>query len=69
MIDGQTYARMKLAERRLEIALAALNKIASWNEGEIVTAGFDSPADAQTARNALKLIKLEETASLQSSIR
>ena len=42
----------------LEIALKALNQIASWDEGETVNSTFDSPGDAQFARNTLRDIEL-----------
>lgn len=41
-----------LAEDR-EALREALNKIASWDEGEIVAAVFDNPDDAAFAREAL----------------
>ena len=33
---------------------AALEEIASWREGEVVTSLFDEPGSAETARQALR---------------
>ena len=37
----------------IERLRAALNKIASWHEGPVVTGAFDDPQSAMTARAAL----------------
>jgi hypothetical protein len=37
----------------IERLRAALNKIASWHEGPVVTGAFDEPHSAMTARAAL----------------
>lgn len=42
---------------RIELSLlrAALNEIASWNEGPEVSSSFDEPHAAKVARDALKM--------------
>lgn len=48
--------KQQLAEvlRRLAVANAALNDIASWSEGLEVTSRFDEPGSASRARRALE---------------
>ena len=41
----------------LQIAVEALTRIASFDEGAEVDSAFDSPATARTARTALKAIE------------
>jgi len=40
-------------EQRIEELEEALNRIASWDEGAVVTGSFDEPVAARTARSAL----------------
>jgi chromosome segregation ATPase len=51
------------ADRDAELARLreALEEIASWNEGDVVTGKFDEPASAATARAALAQSPEEET--------
>lgn len=47
----RTLLRGCIAE--IERLRGALNKIAAWEDGPVVTGGFDSPSDATTAREVL----------------
>jgi len=53
-IETAQKDRTPVAEARLKIAIEALNKIAVWDDGPVVTRGFDNPHDAKIAREALK---------------
>ena len=46
-----------ILQRRLQLATAALDKIAQWGQGEQVNGAFDEPTSAHTARTALVAIK------------
>jgi hypothetical protein len=49
----QKPSKKKQLERQLEIARRSLNRIACWDQGLLVDAGFDEPAAACEAREAL----------------
>lgn len=49
--------RIKQLQKQLDMAMECINRIASWDEGEEVTTGFDCPAHASWARQALKEIE------------
>lgn len=46
-----------ILQRRLQLATAALDKIAQWEQGEQVNGAFDEPTSAHTARTTLVAIK------------
>lgn len=54
--DWLEYHKTELTQKDQEIERlkAALNKIASWPEGDKVTPRFDEPCSAAEARTALK---------------
>ncbi|MDX1902105.1 MAG: hypothetical protein SFW66_08935 [Gammaproteobacteria bacterium] len=59
-LKDDTFERLKkqFAEdekfrKKLEIALAALNDIAVWSDGETVGPHFDEPGSARIARKAI----------------
>ena len=56
MIDVEIARRL---ERERDAAVEALNKIASWREGDEVNGSFDEPNSAEIARVALAEIKEE----------
>lgn len=55
--DHMSFGFLLLERSRLQAKVKglvdALNCIASWREGDVVTSSFDNPADAQAAREAL----------------
>jgi hypothetical protein len=46
-------------DNECEVYKAALNRIASWSEGDTVTSSFDEPGSAAIAREALRCYRGE----------
>ena len=54
---GKRREDLKLLTEMLEVAVEALNREASWDEGKYISPSFDSPAGAANARDALKQLE------------
>lgn len=54
-IETVTLARALIeAEKRADTLLIALNQLAAWDEGPVVTSGFCDPHTADIARKAIE---------------
>ncbi len=60
-IRPSTHRRLLVCEliRRFKVAEEALNKIASWDEGEEVNGTFDCPSHAEAARETFAELQKE----------